>query len=161
MDIIETKNENIIINHISLFDRHFMIAPVDCKVIDIQNIHIDNNDAERKRVTFQDIDGNIFSIDQIVNKLFSHMFIYGFLPSFIYKERCVVFSKVGDFLSGLSTMLLSLVTLSILAEVLFGVGVFGANVVTNVMELITMLGDGGFVGLIALLIFWSLFNKDK
>jgi len=45
--------------------------------------------------------------------------------------------------------------------VLFGVGVFGANVVTNVMELITMLGDGGFVGLIALLIFWSLFNKDK
>jgi cellobiose-specific phosphotransferase system component IIC len=72
-----------------------------------------------------------------------------------------IFSKVGDFLSGLSTMLLSLVTLSILAEVLFGVGVFGANVVTNVMELITMLGDGGFVGLIALLIFWSLFNKDK
>ena len=98
MDIIETNNENIIINHISLFDRHFMIAPVDCKVIDIQNIHIDNNDAERKRVTFQDIDGNIFSIDQIVNKLFSHMFIYGFLPSFIYKERCVVFSKVGDYL---------------------------------------------------------------
>ena len=72
-----------------------------------------------------------------------------------------IFSKVGDFLSGLSTVLLSLVTLSILAEVLFGVGVFGANVVKNVMELITMLGDGGFVGLIALLILWSLFNKDK
>jgi len=72
-----------------------------------------------------------------------------------------IFSKVGDFLSGLSTMLLSLVTLSILAEVLFGIGVFGANVVENVMRLITMLGDGGFVGLIALLILWSLFNKDK
>jgi cellobiose-specific phosphotransferase system component IIC len=72
-----------------------------------------------------------------------------------------IFSKVGDFLSGLSTMLLSLVTLSILAEVLFGIGVFGANVVENVMKLITMLGDGGFVGLIALLILWSLFNKDK
>ena len=72
-----------------------------------------------------------------------------------------IFSKVGDFLSGLSTMLLSLVTLSILAEVLFGIGVFGTNVVENVMRLITMLGDGGFVGLIALLILWSLFNKDK
>ena len=72
-----------------------------------------------------------------------------------------IFSKVGDFLSGLSTMLLSLVTLSILAEVLFGIGVFGANVVENVMRLITMLGDGGFVGLVALLILWNLFNKDK
>ena len=47
-----------------------------------------------------------------------------------------IFSKVGDFLTGLSTMLLSLVTLSILAEVLFGVGVFGANVVKNVMVII-------------------------
>ena len=72
-----------------------------------------------------------------------------------------IFSKVGDFLSGLSAMLLSLVTLSIVAEVLFGVGVFGANVVENVMKLITMLGDGGFVGLVALLILWNLFNKDK
>jgi cellobiose-specific phosphotransferase system component IIC len=72
-----------------------------------------------------------------------------------------IFSKVGDFLSGLSSMLLSLVTLSIVAEVLFGVGVFGANVVENVMKLITMLGDGGFVGLVALLILWNLFNKDK
>ena len=70
-----------------------------------------------------------------------------------------IFSKVGDFLSGLSSMLLSLVTLSIVAEVLFGV--FGANVVENVMKLITMLGDGGFVGLVALLILWNLFNKDK
>ena len=72
-----------------------------------------------------------------------------------------IFSKVGDFLGGLSSMLLSLVTLSIVAEVLFGVGVFGANVVENVMRLITMLGDGGFVGLVALLILWNLFNKDK
>jgi len=29
------------------------------------------------------------------------------------------------------------------------------------MRLITMLGDGGFVGLVALLILWNLFNKDK
>ena len=72
-----------------------------------------------------------------------------------------IFSKVGDFLGGLSAMLLSLVTLSIVAEVLFGIGVFGANVVENVMRLITMLGDGGFVGLVALLILWNLFNKDK
>tara|TARA_R110002020_G_scaffold103416_9_gene242210 strand:+ start:726 stop:980 length:255 start_codon:yes stop_codon:yes gene_type:complete len=72
-----------------------------------------------------------------------------------------IFSKVGDFLGGLTTVFLSFVCLSVIAEVLFGVGVFGVSVVKNVMELITMLGDGGFVGVIALLILWSLFNKDK
>ncbi len=36
---------------------------------------------------------------------------------------------------------------------------FGANVVENVMRLITMLGDGGFVGLVALLILWSILDR--
>tara|TARA_R110000787_G_scaffold10500_4_gene35603 strand:+ start:131 stop:361 length:231 start_codon:yes stop_codon:yes gene_type:complete len=73
-----------------------------------------------------------------------------------------IFSKVGEFLGGLTGLMLSLVSLSIIAEVLFGVGVFGVDVIKNVMELITMLGDGGFVGLVALLILWNLFaKKDK
>ena len=72
-----------------------------------------------------------------------------------------IFSKVGEFLGGLTGLMLSLVSLSIIAEVLFGVGVFGVDVIKNVMELITMLG-GGFVGLVALLILWNLFaKKDK
>ena len=56
-------------------------------------------------------------------------------------------------------VLLSFVSLSILAEVIFGMGVFGTSVVTNVMDIITALGEGGFVGLVALLILWSVFDK--
>jgi hypothetical protein len=70
-----------------------------------------------------------------------------------------MFAKVGDFLGGLSNILISFVSLSILAEVIFGVGVFGTNVVGNVMEIIGSLGDGGFVGLVALLILWKVFDK--
>ena len=70
-----------------------------------------------------------------------------------------IFSKIGDFLGGLTMILLSFVSLSILAEVIFGLGIFGTSVVTNVMEIVKVLGDGGFIGLVALLILWSVFDK--
>jgi|TARA_R110001583_G_scaffold2725_26_gene19199 hypothetical protein len=70
-----------------------------------------------------------------------------------------VMNKVTTFLGGLTTILLSFVSLSILAEVIFGTGVFGTSVVTNVMELVKALGDGGFVGLIALVILIQVFQK--
>ena len=70
-----------------------------------------------------------------------------------------MFAKVGDFFGGLSNILISFVSLSILVEVVFGVGVFGTNVVGNVMEIVKSLGDGGFVGLVALLILWKVFDK--
>jgi len=70
-----------------------------------------------------------------------------------------IFLKIGDFFGGLTMVLLSFVSLSILAEVIFGMGVFGTSVVTNVMDIITALGEGGFVGLVALLILWSVFDK--
>ena len=70
-----------------------------------------------------------------------------------------IFSKIGDFLGGFTTILLSFVSLSILAEVIFGLGIFGTSVVTNVMEIVKVLGDGGFIGLVALLILWSVFDK--
>ena len=70
-----------------------------------------------------------------------------------------VMNKVTTYLGGLTTILLSFVSLSILAEVIFGTGVFGTNVVANVMELIKSLGDGGFVGLIVLVLLASFFVK--
>jgi hypothetical protein len=70
-----------------------------------------------------------------------------------------VMEKVTTFLGSLTTIMLSFVSLSILAEVIFGVGVFGTEVVANVMELIKALGDGGFVGLIALVILIQVFQK--
>ena len=70
-----------------------------------------------------------------------------------------VLDKVTSFLGGLTTIMLSFVSLSILAEVIFGVGVFGTEVVANVMGLIKALGDGGFVGLIVLVILIQVFQK--
>jgi len=70
-----------------------------------------------------------------------------------------IMNKVTSFLSGLTAILLSFVSLSILAEVIFGAGVFGTSVVANVMSLVGSLGDGGFVGLIALIILIQLFQK--
>jgi hypothetical protein len=70
-----------------------------------------------------------------------------------------IFGKVGDFMGGLTNVLLSFVSLSILAEVIFGAGVFGTSVVGNVMEIVKSLGDGGFVGLVALLILWKVFDN--
>ena len=70
-----------------------------------------------------------------------------------------VMNTVTTFLGKLTAILLSFVSLSILAEVIFGVGVFGTNVVANVMELVKALGDGGFVGLIALVILIQVFQK--
>ena len=70
-----------------------------------------------------------------------------------------IMNKVTGFLGGLSTIMLSFVSLSILAEVIFGVGVFGTSVVSNVMGLVKSMGDGGFVGLIALIILIQIFQK--
>tara|TARA_R110000737_G_scaffold232731_1_gene246077 strand:- start:175 stop:402 length:228 start_codon:yes stop_codon:yes gene_type:complete len=70
-----------------------------------------------------------------------------------------VINKVTTFLGGLTAIMLSFVSLSILAEVIFGVGVFGTSVVANVIGLISSLGDGGFVGLIALIVLIQLFQK--
>ena len=55
--------------------------------------------------------------------------------------------------------MLSFVSLSILAEVIFGQDIFGTNVVSNIMGIVKSLGDGGFVGLIALIILIQLFHK--
>jgi|TARA_R100000479_G_scaffold161414_1_gene99130 hypothetical protein len=72
-----------------------------------------------------------------------------------------IMNKVTGFLGGLSTIMLSFVSLSILAEVIFGVGVFGTSVVSNVMGLVKSMGDGGFVGLIALIILIQIFQKKS
>ena len=72
-----------------------------------------------------------------------------------------VMDKITTFLGGLTAIMLSFVSLSIIAEVIFGVGVFGTSVVANVIELISSLGDGRFVGLIALIVLIQLFKKKE
>ena len=54
---------------------------------------------------------------------------------------------------------MGLLSFGVMAEVLFGSAVLGMSVIDNVMELITMFGDNGVVGLIALVILYNLLDK--
>ena len=86
------ENETVIYTYLSPLDKHFMIAPIDCTITNIENIKIKDSDSERLRVSFKDVNGNPFSLDQIVSKL-GHG---AWLLKFLYKTRCVVFNEVGD-----------------------------------------------------------------
>lgn len=46
-----------------------------------------------------------------------------------------------------------------LIKILFGGAVFGMDVISHVSSIITALGEGGFVGLLTLLILYSFLTK--
>jgi phosphatidylserine decarboxylase len=92
INIVEKQEETQIFTFLSVLDRHFMIAPVDCTIKNIEFKTRKHTDAERLRVTFEDSKGRIFVLDQIVSK-----FAFGsWLIKLIYGSRCVIFKKVGD-----------------------------------------------------------------
>ena len=70
-----------------------------------------------------------------------------------------IFNMVTDFISKMTTLFMGLLSFGIMAEVLFGSAVLGMSVINNVMELISMFGDNGVVGLIALVILYNLLDK--
>ena len=70
-----------------------------------------------------------------------------------------VFNKVNNFFGKMTTLFMGLLSFGVMAEVLFGSAVLGMSVIDNVMELITMFGDNGVVGLIALVILYNLLDK--
>ena len=70
-----------------------------------------------------------------------------------------VFNMVTDFFGKMTVLLMGLLSFGILAEVLFGKAVLGMSVIDNVMALITMFGDNGVVGLIALVVLYNLLDK--
>ena len=72
-----------------------------------------------------------------------------------------IINKVTGFLGGLGQIFLALVPVSVLWYVLTGTDVFGMDVVTNLTTLVNTLGNGGFVGLIVLIILWSFFDGKK
>ena len=69
------------------------------------------------------------------------------------------FSSIGEFVGGLVELLASLAALGVVSEVIFGSGVWGINVVSNLVALIGTFGDNGFAGLLALLVLVGLWNK--
>ena len=72
-----------------------------------------------------------------------------------------VFSTVSGFLGGLGSLFMALIPVTILWYVLTGTSVFGMDAITNLTALVEGFGNGGFVGLIVLVLIASFFTDKK
>ena len=72
-----------------------------------------------------------------------------------------VFNIVNDFVKGLSGVFMGIVPLAILWFVLTGTSVLGFDVVGNITVLLDSLVNGGFIGLVVLVILASFFTNGK
>ena len=70
-----------------------------------------------------------------------------------------IFGIIKGFFTGVTDLLITLLSVGILVQVLFGAPVFGIDVVGNVTALIESLGNSGFVGLLAVIILVKLIDK--
>ena len=70
-----------------------------------------------------------------------------------------VIKQITGFVGGLGTVLMAVLPVTILWYILTGGSVFGMDVVANLTALISTLGNGGFVGLVVLVLLSSFFVK--
>jgi len=70
-----------------------------------------------------------------------------------------IMKYVSGFFSGLLGIMMAIFPVTILWQVLTGTNVFGMDVIANLTALIEGLGNGGFVGLVVLVIVASFFVK--
>ena len=68
---------------------------------------------------------------------------------------------VNDFVKGLSGVFMGIIPLAILWFVLTGTSVLGFDVVGNITVLLDSLVNGGFIGLVVLVILASFFTNGK
>ena len=66
---------------------------------------------------------------------------------------------VTGFFGGLMAVMMAVIPVTILWYVLTGGSVFGMDVIANLTALVNSLGNGGFVGLVVLIIVMSFFTK--
>ena len=66
---------------------------------------------------------------------------------------------VTGFFAGIGSVLMAVIPVTILWYVLTGGSVFGMDVIANLTALVNSLGNGGFVGLVVLVIVMSFFTK--
>lgn len=91
------------------------------------------------------------------------MSIFGKLPrkkiKYLSMDNIITYIRTG--LAAATDIGLGLVSVSILAEVLFGKGaLFGADVIGNVTSIVASIGgENGLVGLVALIILAGLLKK--
>ena len=72
-----------------------------------------------------------------------------------------VIKHITGFFGGLGSILMAVIPVSILWFVLSGGAIFNMDVVGNLTALINSLGDGGFVGLVVLVLLASFFTSKK
>ena len=70
-----------------------------------------------------------------------------------------VFNYATSFFKGMTSLFMVLLSFGVMAEIIFGSPVFGMSVISNVMDVINLLGNNGFVGLVVLIIFFKLLDK--
>ena len=70
-----------------------------------------------------------------------------------------VFNMVNGFVKGLTGVFMGIIPLAILWFVLTGTSVLGFDVVANMTTLLSSLANGGFIGLVVLVILCSFFTK--
>ena len=70
-----------------------------------------------------------------------------------------IFATIGEVLGGISGVLASLVSVSILSTVIFGSGWLGIDVVTNISALVGSFLTRGVTGLLVLIILLSLWDS--
>ena len=70
-----------------------------------------------------------------------------------------VFNMVNGFVKGLTGVFMGIIPLAILWFVLTGTSVLGFDVVANMTTLLGTLANGGFIGLVVLVILASFFQK--
>ena len=69
-------------------------------------------------------------------------------------------SYFKDFFGGLASIMMAVLPVTILWQVLTGGNVFNMDVIQNLGDLVAMFGEGGFVGLVTLVIVMSFFIKE-
>jgi hypothetical protein len=72
-----------------------------------------------------------------------------------------IFGQIKSFFNGVSDLLITLLSVGVLVQILFGAPVFGVDVVGNVTSLIDSLGNSGFVGLLAVIILVKLIGDKQ
>ena len=70
-----------------------------------------------------------------------------------------VFTTAGDVISGFAGVLGGLVTIGILAQIVFGAGTFGFDIVGNISSLVNVFTSGGLTGLLTLLVVCAMWTN--
>ena len=68
-------------------------------------------------------------------------------------------TMVKGYIDDLAYLMMSFVAIGAVAEVIFGSGIFGVNVIGNLTSILNTFGESGFAGLVALLVLVGLFRK--